>query len=192
MNTPTQAGRSTPSVTKPLNQRARIAISALLALHLMAVVAAPMAIEPQSDLAGNVWGFFQPYLEAAYLNHGYHFFGPDPGPSHLVRYVVERPDGTTLEGVFPNKEANRPRLLYHRHFMLTERLASGPGNELWMNAFARSYAQHLYALHDAKSVTLYLRRHVIPYRDQVQAGMKLDDPRFYEERELLSYAGESK
>ena len=39
---------------------------------------------------------FRPYLEAAYLDHGYAFFAPDPGPSHLVRYELEFDDGGVI------------------------------------------------------------------------------------------------
>ena len=63
-----------------------------------------------------------PYIEAADLNHGYRFFGPDPGPSHLIRYHLDMPDGTTRDDVFPNLAEERPRLLYHRYFMLSEHL----------------------------------------------------------------------
>ena len=63
-----------------------------------------------------------PYIEAADLNHGYRFFGPDPGPGHLVRYHLEMPDGSSRDDVFPNLAEERPRLLYHRYFMLSEHL----------------------------------------------------------------------
>lgn len=70
-------------------------------------------------------GWFRPYINAMYLNHGYAFFAPNPGPSHLVRYRIEFDDGREpIEGVFPDLKTQRPRLLYHRHFMLAESLYS--------------------------------------------------------------------
>jgi hypothetical protein len=191
MNTNAQTLRPTATTRPPLKTGWKAVISIVLVLHLTAVVAAPMVVGPRSGLAEMTFEFFRPYLDAAYLNHGYHFFGPDPGPSHLVRYVVEKPDGTTVEGVFPNRDEHWPRLLYHRHFMLTERLAAGPDNDPWIKAFAQSYARHVYTLHGAKSVELFLRRHHMPRPDQVLGGMKLDDPSLYEERELVRYTGES-
>jgi len=62
----------------------------------------------------------QAYSEFAYLNHGYAFFAPDPGPSHLMRVdVAEAPDGEASM-TYPDLSRQWPRLLYHRHFMLTE------------------------------------------------------------------------
>lgn len=61
-----------------------------------------------------------PLHRALFLGHGYRFFGPDPGPSHLVSYTAARSDGSRLEGHFPDRERHWPRLLYHRWFMLSE------------------------------------------------------------------------
>jgi hypothetical protein len=58
-----------------------------------------------------------------YLDHGYFFFAPNPGPSFLVKYKVEFADGRDpVEGVFPNLEEQTPRLLYHRYFMVSTAL----------------------------------------------------------------------
>src|SRR5579871_4532118 len=80
------------------SKSARCAASALLLFHLAALVVAPCSVEPSSYLSVQTWRFFQPYLDAAYLNHGYHFFAPEPGPSHLVRYELELADGTIKTG----------------------------------------------------------------------------------------------
>ena len=39
-----------------------------------------------------------------YLNHGYHFFAPEPTESTLLSFQAERPDGTVVNGQHP-----RPR-----------------------------------------------------------------------------------
>lgn len=76
-----------------------------------------------SFLADWLMPVFRPYSEAAYLDHGYQFFAPNPGPSHLVKYKVDFDDGRpSIEGIFPDLKTERPRLLYHRHFMLSEHL----------------------------------------------------------------------
>jgi hypothetical protein len=59
------------------------------------------------------------------LDHGYAFFAPEPGPLHLVRYKVEFSDGRPpVEGRFPNLAEERPRLMYHRYFMMAETLTA--------------------------------------------------------------------
>jgi len=170
----------------------RLLASLLLFFHVTALVVGPAAVPPSSLLLQRIWEFYRPYLEAAYLNHGYQFFAPAPGPSHLVRYVVEMPDGSRREGIFPNLKKEQPRLLYHRYFMLSERLGSVPPDAQvpWIESYKRSYAEHLLDQYGGVRVTLYLRRHLLPFPEQVLEGMKLDDPRLYEERLLGVYPGE--
>jgi hypothetical protein len=142
---------------------------------------------------------YMPYLQAAYLNHGYKFFGPDPSPSHLVRYVVEMPDGERLEEIFPDHKLHWPRLFYHRHFMLSEFVfaLAGPYDPRfdWENqplspaqeAYIESYAHHLLAKYGAKRVTLYLVEHRLPSPQEVLDGMRLNDSRLYASRKLGSF-----
>lgn len=104
-----------------LDSKVRALVSLLIIVHLAAVILPPLSMEG-SPLASIGWRGLRPYIEAGYLNHGYHFFAPQPGPSHLIRYELEMPDGSRKEGEFPSREQNWPRLLYHRHFMLTEYL----------------------------------------------------------------------
>jgi hypothetical protein len=168
----------------------RRVVTALLLLHLTAVVVAPLSVAPTSELFGSMWEVFQPYLEVAFMNHGYHFFAPEPGPSHLIRYEARRADGTTVTGEFPNKRQNWPRLLYHRHFMLTEFLnvmGSSDESEDVANRYARSYAHHIMSEYDADEVDLYLRRHLIPLQERVKEGARLDDASLYEELSLGTF-----
>gem|GEM_PF-650754 len=193
-------------------------ISGVIILHLIAVVAGPLAAPPSSELFGRLWDKMQWYVEPMFLNHGYRFFGPDPGPSHLVEWEVELPDGSTLQGDFPNLNDQQPRLFYHRHFMLSERLQAFPESRqppgvLWVagaigglpsegglidlpgdpaiNALARSYARHLYHKHKAKRVRLTLVRHLIPEPDWViRDGMKLNDAQLYLRWPLMEYTEE--
>jgi hypothetical protein len=117
-----------------LGEEARLApwakaiISLLLAVHLTAVFIAPFAFAcnaggSTSPLADAVYRKLHPYITAMFLDHGYFFFAPNPGPSHLVDFKVEFAGGKPpVEGRFPNLATERPRLLYHRHFMLSEAL----------------------------------------------------------------------
>ena len=138
----------------------------------------------------SVWEWYRPYLDAFYLNHGYHFFAPEPGPSHLIRYEMILADGAKKTGFFPNKAEHCPRLLYHRHFMLSEHLSqfAEPGSppEL-LQAFSRSYAQHLLAQEPAREVKLILVRHLLADPERVLAGLKLTDKSLYLERPLGTF-----
>jgi hypothetical protein len=116
------------SPTSKLPGWAKLTISVLVTLHVAAVAAPPLAFicrsrGGESPIAGPLARFVQPYCQALYLDHGYAFFAPDPGPNHLVDYKVEFNDGRSpVTGRFPNLREERPRLLYHRYFMLSEAL----------------------------------------------------------------------
>ncbi len=109
------------------SRRTRTLVSLALVWHLAALVVAPLAAPPPtSQLARGIAAWFNPYLQALYLNHGYRFFAPNPGPSHLVEYELTFADGSTRSGQFPNLAEHQPRLLYHRHFMLSETIFALP------------------------------------------------------------------
>ena len=177
--------------SKPLSRRVRGVVSVLLVLHLVAIASAPLAMEPASLPAQKVFAVFRPYLDAAFLNHGYHFFAPEPGPSHLIRYELTFSDGRVESGVFPDPAEQMPRLNYHRHFMLSEfanRLAVNDSQQPALHELSRSFARHLMNERDAESATLFLRRHYIPTPQQVREGMTLDAEELYAERPLGSFS----
>jgi hypothetical protein len=197
---------------------ARGVVSELILLHLSAVVlAAIVAAPPSSDLSRSVATVVRPYINAADLNHGYRFFAPDPGPSHLVRYHLEFADGSKRDGQFPNLAEEWPRLIYHRYFMLSEHLdalfiqwqqllenSTAPiplamqqkalhdsrGAERLYHAFARSFGNELLRRHGAVKVTLELVEHAIPPPDDVARGQKLDDEALYRVIDTLGPFGE--
>lgn len=104
--------------------QARAAASLLIALHVAAVFLSPCAgPPPASDLERGAVGCFDPYLQAAYLNHGYRFFAPNPGPGQLVRVEYEFADGTTRSERFPDPATHAPRLHYHRYLILAAYLS---------------------------------------------------------------------
>ncbi|NIP85322.1 MAG: hypothetical protein GTO03_07090 [Planctomycetales bacterium] len=184
-------------------------VSLLLLVHLAVVIATPLAmVTPQSRLAVWVTQWSAPYLQAGNISHGYAFFAPDPGPGHLLRYEIEYEDGSRAGGQLPDGNRHWPRLLYHRHFMLSEQLAAlavpatGPPRPAatddervvaeWKADFAawrtarqrflqraRSYARHLLTAHAAQEVRLYLTRHEIPTAADVRRGAKLTDKKWY-------------
>jgi len=106
-------------------------ILAAVLLHLLAVLAEPLTFFSRSDFQSGPEFFglrrtFAPYVEWMYLDHGYFFFAPNPGPNHLVAVQEKRPEPNTTQRinsdavVFPDRKTHWPRLLYHRYFMLSE------------------------------------------------------------------------
>jgi hypothetical protein len=159
----------------------RRAVSLWLAIHLTAIVIAPASVAPTSELILSGWKVLRPYLQVLYLDHGYHFFAPEPGESTLLAFVAERPDGTVVRGRLPDK-AVRPRLLYHRYFMLTEHMNQAP--EALRQAWYDSYARHIGREHGARRVSMTKQTHYFPTMEAVLGGVRLDDPRGYQEQPL--------
>ncbi len=166
-------------------------VSVLVVIHVGGVFLGPFAMPPQtSELGATLAGVYRPYVDALSLANGYRFFAPEPGPSHLVRYELTFDDGTTRQGVFPSRDEHKPRLLYHRYFMMSEFLntiANPDGPRDRLDAYAKSYAQHLLHEHDASVVKLFLVRHWVPRMEEVRAGRKLSDKVLYEEQTIGTY-----
>ncbi len=199
--------------------RTKVVASILFAAHIFAVFAAPSAAPPPASyswnwLAGRIdgrEGLISPYLRAVYIKHGYRFFAPNPGPSHLVRFEIDLRGGGQIEGHFPNTEDQFPRLLYHRMFMISETAfnlaspvseipAAGTLNELERiefdkqlaaaNELAKSISRRLLREHDGRSIRLYLVTHEIPFPGDVVRGQQLNDPSLYVEQPWREYSEE--
>ncbi len=103
---------------------ARASATIALLVWLAAVVVPPLAgPAPASELAGWLLQPLRPLVGAAHLGHGYRFFAPNPGPGHSLLWTMTMPDGSTRNGRIPDPVADRPRLLYHRRFMVSEKIA---------------------------------------------------------------------
>ena len=99
----------------------RIVVLSCLMIYLSIVVLAPLTNPIGArELTTPVANAVSPVHQALYLNHGYRFFGPDPGPSHSLVYEIETAAGDSIKGHFPDRENTSPRLMYHRWFMLSE------------------------------------------------------------------------
>jgi hypothetical protein len=177
------SGEATP-VTWPSPRFLRRLVNLWLVFHIAAIIIAPAVVAPSSDLIRETWGWFRPYIEALYLDHGYHFFAPEPAESTLLAYVAERADGTVVRGRIPDR-ATQPRLLYHRYFMLTEHMNDAPEElqALWYD----SYAQHIGRKHRATQVTLVQQTHNLPTMERIRDGGRLTDPESYEEQTLGTF-----
>ena len=132
------------------NRWLRLSLSLLVTVHLIAVVAPPLAFQARGPLGlspsvNTLISLVQDYSQFLYMDRGYAFFAPDPGPSHLIQVAIASESGTqesgtiesgTIEQMYPDRQAQWPRLLYHRHFMITEFLEEiyqppGPPPELF-------------------------------------------------------------
>ena len=178
---------------------ARRLASAVILFHVTAVFWPPFTFAcndgncSSSPFADNVMSWLRPYSSLMFLDHGYFFFAPNPEGSHLVHYKVEFADGReAVEGVLPNLRDEKPRLMYHRHFMLAEQLhaefaPADPPAEFadspeqlagWRQARdryelrRRSFEEHLRAAYGADQVTLTRLEHTLPgpgeFRDSAQ------------------------
>jgi hypothetical protein len=146
-----------------------------LVFHLAGIVIAPWSVPPSSRLVQNSWRFIGPYVQVLFLNHGYHYFAPEPGNSTLVAYVLEMPDGRQETGRIPNRGI-WPRLLYHRHFMLTEFLAASDSYPPAVRKeLLRSMARELCREHGAIRVTLNKVTHRLPTMEHIRAGGTLNE-----------------
>jgi hypothetical protein len=160
-----------------------VLINCWLAYHVVALVVAPASVPPASSLEQSSWLLFQPYLQTLYLNHGYHYFAPQPAESTLVSYAATLEDGTEVSGRIPNFGI-KPRLLYHRHFMLTEFLAIPNDQEAMWH---KSYARHVCRKYHAASVSLSRVTHLLPSMETIREGATLDHPDSYEEQPLGTF-----
>jgi len=194
-NPPTSAAAAPASAAEPkgrgLSTPWRVVISAAILVHLTAVFTGPWAFAPlHSPLADDFYRALRPYIEGLALSNGYRFFAPEPGPSHLLRYEMVLADGSRQEGMIPNLKTEWPRLLYHRHFMLSEFLNSidTPGAPKGLaQTYAESFAEHLAYTHDAEQVKLTLKRHRLVSPQESRDGKLLTDPSLYEDVPLVTY-----
>jgi hypothetical protein len=177
-----------PELPASVSGRAgRALASAAILVYLAAVVIAPLSgPPPASQLAQILLQPFRPLLGALYLGHGYRFFAPDPGPGHSLRWTMAMPDGTTTTGQIPDVASDWPRLLYHRRFMVAEKISAlvppvGVPAEIRSQArgdwlpLAKGVAGNLLRGQGGSRVRLELVEHYLPGPDEVIAGTDGDD-----------------
>ncbi|MEM7476788.1 MAG: hypothetical protein AAF483_17530 [Planctomycetota bacterium] len=155
--------------------------SLLIVLHVIAIAAAPASVPPATPLTQRIHSIFRPYLQFGFLNHGYHFFAPDPGSSSLLEYTVVDEKGQQKWGRLPDRDVHWPRLLYHRHFMLTEFYGSIPPHQKDLRtAVAASYAHQILREEGGVSVELSLVTHQLSSRQEILSGQLPTDPKKYD------------
>ena len=184
----------------------------LAALHLLGVLAEPLRFFSRSELGvapdfGLLGETAKPYSQWLYLDHGYFFFAPNPGPGHLIRCSLSRKkdvehtesDAADSTRFFPDRKSDWPRLLYHRYFMLsefynsryaprqvTEELKKDPeflarwtfDNDLYLQ-IQTSMTKSLKHSTGATQVDLRRLERLLPDPPQIlREGLALTDPRF--------------
>ncbi len=184
-HSPLAVSRLAPPRQRNRRRHWRWVVNVWLVFHLVAIISAPAALPPSSELTRFVHDLCQPYLEALFLDHGYHFFAPEPEESTLLSFAAERPDGTVVRGRIPDR-ATQPRLLYHRYFMLTEHMSKAP-DEL-RGQWHESYARHLGRAFGAGRVRLIQQTHLLSSMERIRAGGHLADPESYEDHPLGDFA----
>ena len=156
-------------------------LSLWLLFHVFAVFIAPAAMPPSSPLLENGYQIALPYNESLYLNHGYHFFAPDPGASTLIAWEIPRDGDVPVVGRFPEVSI-RPRLLYHRYFMLAENVWAF--DEETQQDMVKAYAQHVAGQFRSDRISISRMRHEPSSIVRLQAGGRLDDPETFQ-KDLL-------
>jgi hypothetical protein len=189
------------------SKRSRVIVSCLVIAHLMAVAVPPLAFQSVGPLGlspavETVLFPVEHYSQMLYLDRGYAFFAPDPGPSHLIQAGLTDGSGKLTERMYPDRQAQWPRLLYHRHFMLTEYLNDihqppGPPEDLvksdaeaaasWGAArtryehVRRSMSEHLEAAYPGNTAAIRRIEHLIPGVIEFQEQpISLTDRRLYQ------------
>lgn len=176
---------------------ARIGISVAVVWHMFVVFISPLSVEPSSPLVRTLsqTAWTRWYSDPLYLNHGYHFFGPNPPMGgQIVRYQVYGDDGRVkAEGEFPSLKEQWPRLWYHRHMMLADQMSGvgiypNPADD--QRIMLRAYARHLLRKHDGTEARLEKFEHDSLHPADIREGVDPTEPRFYRSvsnvRELAS------
>ena len=162
-------------------------VSSLIAVYILAVALPPLAgPPPASELANVVLQPFRPLVGAFSLSHGYRFFAPNPGPGHSIRWTLTTDEGTVFKGSLPDANSDWPRLLYHRRFMIPEKISAmipppqAPA-EIRRTAtrdwqpFAEDIATRLLTEHNGQKITLKLIEHYLPDTFETREGRAGDD-----------------
>lgn len=162
-----------------------VGINLLLVWHVFAIAISPASMPPASPLLADASTVARPYNQALFLNHGYHYFAPNPGASSLLEFQTA-PDNDVPEiARIPDPESYFPRLRYHRFFMLSENVwAFG---EQPQREFIEAYARHFAGELHSDRVSVVSVSHDPASMRRIVAGGELNDPSSYAREPLAEF-----
>src|SRR5262245_32584830 len=155
---------------------ARVVVSLILAIHIVAVVAGAMAVPPSSPLERSVADQFMGYYQFLDQGHAHRYYAPEPGPTPIVTARLRFADGRPEQILRLPDRSHRPRLLYQRELALANHLyadfeaARNDPHGRRDSPWAASYARHLCRTTSGCSgVSLYVQLHLIPPLERLGA-----------------------
>jgi hypothetical protein len=162
---------------------AKAIVSVIVVWHLLVVFLSALAKTPTSPLMMNIANsaIMRWYSEPLYLNHGYSFFAPEPGPGHVIEYTLYDKANNQIETFrYPSKREQWPRLYYHRFMMLADQIDAFPDEQLRTlraeGILARFAFQVLREHPTAERVTARRLTHFLTTREDFLNGKSFDDP----------------
>lgn len=150
------------------------AINLLLIWHVFAIAISPSAMPPASPLLADASNVARPYNQALFLNHGYHYFAPNPGASSLLEFETAPDNDVPQLTRIPDATGYFPRLRYHRFFMLAENVWAF-GDEAQQD-FIEAYARHFSRKLNSPSISVVSVSHDPAPMRRIMAGGDLNHP----------------
>ncbi|MEP3481815.1 MAG: hypothetical protein ABJZ55_21410 [Fuerstiella sp.] len=154
-----------------------LAINVLLIWHVFAIAISPSAMPPASPLLADASNVARPYNQALFLNHGYHYFAPNPGSSSLLEFETTTGNDVPQLERIPDPDSYFPRLRYHRFFMLAENVWSFGGDA--QKEFIEAYARHFAKKMNSDSISVTTVSHEPAAMRRIMAGGDLKHPTSY-------------
>jgi len=156
--------------------------TALITLHIAAVVSGALGVPPSSDLERRVADAFTWYHGLMDQGYAYRYYA-EPPPTPVVLATLSYGDGRPDAAVrIPALEVSGPPMRRQRQLAVANALFASvqeerrrPGSDRDEARLARSYARHLCRTHPGcSSVTLRVQQHLIP--DPRRVLEALDQP----------------
>ena len=174
-------------------------VSAILAIHIAAIMAGAFGAQPSSVLQQRWNSAFFKYFQLTDQGYSYRYYSPEPPPTPVAEATLTFQDGRTERIRIPDRSA-RPRLLYQRQLALSHALEAdhraaqqsmaGPQTSV----LSKAMAKHLFRKYDCERIAFDVRMHFAPPLDRVREG--LEGPRsrridpeadeFYSPRERIA------
>lgn len=160
-------------------------INLLLIWHVFAIAISPSSMPPASPLLADASNVARPYNQALFLNHGYHYFAPNPGASSLLEFQTTPENDVPQLHRIPDTTSYFPRLRYHRFFMLAENVWAF-GDDAQQD-FIEAYARHFSKSLNSDSIEVISVSHDPAPMRRIMAGGNLQHPTSYLREPLADF-----